>query len=86
MPNSHPQAVKLATGRWVNATVTLGPASRPGTVVLTPDMADIPPTARESVGASVASAYAWGAVPMMSLYDTATALPVLGWNETVAGP
>ena len=27
-------------------------------------------------------AYAWGGVPLMSLYDKHTHLPVLGWNRT----
>jgi hypothetical protein len=79
-------AVKLATGQWVNATVTIAPpsggASSSPQLTFTPDM---PAAARASVGASVASAYAWGSVPMMSLYDKHTALPVLGWNESV-GP
>jgi hypothetical protein len=32
----------------------------------------------------VASAYGWGAVPMMTVYDKASNLPVLGWSEAVA--
>ena len=31
----------------------------------------------------VEASYAWGAVPMMSLYDAATGLPVLPWKEAV---
>ena len=27
--------------------------------------------------------YAWGAVPMMNLYDATTGLPVLGWIQNV---
>ena len=29
----------------------------------------------------VATRYGWGAVPMMTLYDADTNLPVLPWNE-----
>ena len=72
-------AVKLSTGAWANATVTLGAGGGPA-VTFTPD---IPAAARASLGRSLASAYAWGSVPMMSLYDRTTQLPVLGWNESV---
>ena len=34
-------------------------------------------------GVAVASAYGWGSVPMMSLYDAETNLPVIGWNKTI---
>jgi hypothetical protein len=28
------------------------------------------------------SAYGWGAIPMLTVYDTASALPVLPWNTS----
>ena len=42
-----------------------------------------PDAAQAVARPSVASAYGWGSVPMMSLYDAETDLPVIGWNETV---
>ena len=64
---------------WVNATVTL---KGEGKVMLT---AAPYSTGDDSVAAAAptASAYAWGSVPMMNLYDQETGLPVLGWNESV---
>ena len=34
-------------------------------------------------GAPVASRYGWGAVPMLSVYDKGTGLPLLPWSEKV---
>ena len=67
-------AVQLAGGAWVNATVSVHGSS----VTFTPDMAE-----GSVVRKSIASAYGWGSVPMLSLYDAETDLPVVGWNETV---
>ena len=39
------------------------------------------PASATGNGAPVASRYGWGAVPMMSLYDKGTDLPVLPWLE-----
>ena len=36
------------------------------------------------VGAPVASRYGWGAVPMLSVYDKHTGLPLLPWSQRVA--
>ena len=39
-------------------------------------------------GASVtveATAYGWAPIPMMSVYDKATGLPVLPWNRSIEG-
>ena len=66
-------ALKLGSGKWVNATVS----AHGSAVKFTPD------AAQAAARPSVASAYGWGSVPMMSLYDTETDLPVIGWNETV---
>ena len=74
-------AVKLGS-RWLNATITLLNSS---SVKFTPDMAAARNGSGSGLlgGAAVASAYGWGSVPMMSLYDAETNLPVIGWNKTI---
>ena len=37
-----------------------------------------------AAGAPVASRYGWGAVPMLSVYDKETGLPLLPWSEKAA--
>ena len=76
---------------WLNATVTVSADSE--SMVLT---ADVPAHLVPGAGASaasradgaavsvVASAYGWGPIPMMSVYDTDTELPVLPWNTSVS--
>ena len=76
---------------WLNATVTVSADSE--SMVLT---ADVPAHLVPGAGASaasradgaavsvVASAYGWGPIPMMSVYDTNTGLPVLPWNTSVS--
>jgi hypothetical protein len=65
---------------WLNATVTVQPSGR--AVLLS---AVLPPVASRQLADVVieASAYAWGPVPMMSVYDVATQLPALGWNVSL---
>jgi len=65
----------LADGSWVNATLSLADGS-----ALTLTASAVPAA---SAGAPLASRYGWGAVPMLSLYDRGTGLPVLPWYENI---
>ncbi|KAL3892624.1 MAG: hypothetical protein SGPRY_014949 [Prymnesium sp.] len=67
-------------GVWVNATLSVS-ADGMGLTVTAPPIA-----AGWGEGAPVASRYGWGAVPMMSVYDRQTGLPVLPWYENVSRP
>jgi sialate O-acetylesterase len=59
---------------WTNATVSVDGR----TLILSSQ--DAPP------GAAVdATQYGYGAIPMMSVYDASTGLPVLPWNRSLAG-
>ena len=62
-------AVELAGHGWLNAT-TVGVQGN--TMKLTV----------AGIGSVVATAYGWGAIPMMSVYDSVTSLPVLPWNSS----
>jgi len=81
---SHPEGtcawpMVLLNGQgWVNATIAVQGGNK---VVMTPTATETP----AGVGAEtiVGTSYGWGAVPMMSLYDAGTDLPVLPWNEKV---
>lgn len=66
---------------WVNATVQVDVQGRD--VVLGARVARSGGNERASSRRIVASAYGWGPIPMMSVYDSASSLPVLAWNETV---
>ena len=61
-------AVKLAGKGWLNATISV----KGSTMML----------AVRGTGTVVGTSYAWGAIPMMTVYEKATSLPVLGWNTT----
>jgi len=61
--------LQLADGSWHNASITADGAS----LVLS--------IAGMARGTPVASRYGWGAVPMLSVYDRLTGLPVLPWYE-----
>jgi len=63
--------LQLGDGSWINATVAVAGEN----VIFTA------PAGETSTGSPVASRYGWGAVPMMSLYDKQTGLPVLPWSE-----
>ena len=73
--------LQLADGKWVNATIAII-ASSPAALTLT-----APPPRRSRARArghlSLASRYGWGAVPMLSVYDKGTGLPLLPWSEKV---
>jgi hypothetical protein len=61
-------AIKLAGQGWVNATVSVAGSH----VVLT----------APGTGVVVGTAYGWGAIPMLTVYDAKSSLPVLPWNST----
>ena len=69
-------AVQTSSGDWVNATITM----KGKTVTFTPKISC---AIWKRVCAARGTAYAWGSVPMMSLYDAGTHLPVIGWNTSV---
>eukprot|EP01052_Picozoa_sp_SAG31_P020137 SAG31_NODE_1501_length_8085_cov_3.043201_1_plen_944_part_10 len=64
-------AVQLSSGEWINTTV----ASQGQTVVMT-----VVAKATETV---TATAYGWGPIPLMNIYDKGTGLPVLPWNHSL---
>lgn len=74
---------------WVDATVELQANGK--SVIMKPTTSTTSTTA--IVGKQyydygqdtviLATSYGWGSVPMMTLYDKGTDLPVLGWNEKV---
>ena len=66
---------------WVNATVQVDVQGRD--VVLGAHVARSGGNERAPTQRIMASAYGWGPIPMMSVYDTASGLPLLAWNETV---
>ena len=73
-------ALKLASGVWVNATVTV---SAPNQVTLTaPQMDRSAGGAEAALALPVASAYGWGNIPMMNVYDRGTNLPLLPFNSS----
>ena len=71
--------LQLADGVWVNATIAIV-ASSPAALTLTAAAA---PLAGAGAGPPLASRYGWGAVPMLSVYDKGTGLPLLPWSEKV---
>ena len=71
--------LQLADGKWVNATIAII-ASSPAALTLTAAAA---PLAGAGAGPPLASRYGWGAVPMLSVYDKGTGLPLLPWSEKV---
>jgi len=66
-----PQVLLNGKG-WVNATLSLQGRNQ---VVMT--------AADGMTGQIVATSYAWGAIPMMTIYDAGTNLPVLQWREKI---
>jgi len=62
----------LLNGTWVNATISV--AEGGSALMLSA------PAMYAGAGAPLASRYAWGNVPMMSVYDRETNLPVLPWS------
>ena len=73
---------------WLNATVTV-PSDDLRSLLLT---AQLPPARQPpapwvaAAPAVMGSAYGWGPIPMMNVYDKGTGLPVLGWNESMTPP
>jgi sialate O-acetylesterase len=71
-PGTCAGAALLLNGKgWVNATITIKDTN---SVVLTAATGD----AKDAI---VATSYGWGSIPMMTIYDIGTGLPVLPWNE-----
>lgn len=66
-----------AAGDWVDATLALSEDGHK--VILRPT--DTSSTA--STTKITRTSYGWGSIPMMTLYEKGTDLPVLGWNEEV---
>ena len=81
----HPEAdcawasLKLADGTWTNATIAVS-TDKKGLVFTVPDAESLSAAAR--AGPPTASAYGWGANPMMTVYDIGTDLPLLPWNSS----
>ena len=61
-------AVEISGHGWVNASVTV----KGSAMVLT----------APGSGAVLGSAYGWGAIPMLTAYESGTSLPVLPWNTS----
>ena len=61
-------SVAIAGEGWANASVSVNGSA----MLLT-----VPGT-----GKVVGTAYGWGAIPMMTVYDRSTSLPVLPWNSS----
>ena len=69
--------LQLSNGSWVNATISLGEEK----VTKESNHVSVTLSTPASAGVVVASRYGWGAVPMLSIYDKDTDLPVLPWRE-----
>lgn len=67
-------SVRLTKEGWVNATVTISEGRR---MVL---IAAVTQPGQNVIG----SAYGWGSVPMLNVYDARTDLPVLPWNRSLS--
>jgi hypothetical protein len=66
-------SIHLSHEGWVNATIV----TEGEQLVLT---ATVTTSGQNVIG----SAYGWGSVPMLSVYDAQTNLPVLPWNKSVS--
>ena len=72
-------AILTSDGEWLNATVSVvGSAA----LLFTSPR----PDASAAGLAVVGSSYGWAAIPMLSVYDRATMLPLLPWNTSVLAP
>jgi sialate O-acetylesterase len=77
VPGTCAGAQVLLNGKsWVNATLSLKGKRQ---VVLTAEEGDA------SSDVIVATSYGWGSVPMLSIYDAGTDLPVLPWRGSLSG-
>lgn len=72
-------SLQLADGSWVNATISVSGAAA-NAITLTADGAALSDEAL--AGPALGSSYGYGPIPMLSVYDKATGLPVLPWNTT----
>ena len=80
-------AIKVKGSAWLNATLALGGGGGGSTLTLTAQvLPDYTFCVNNGGALSVtveATAYGWAPIPMMSVYDTATGLPVLPWNRSI---
>jgi sialate O-acetylesterase len=72
-------SLKLADGTWANATIAVSD-DKQGITFTVPNLARL--SAAAQAGPPTASAYGWGANPMMTVYDKGTDLPLLPWNSS----
>ena len=70
-------SLRLSALGWLNASVRVAPGGR--AIVLE---AALPP-APAAVGVVLATSYGWGDIPLMSVYDRATGLPLLPWRRSI---
>jgi hypothetical protein len=74
-------SIKMTQAGWVNATVSI---QAPNQVVLTVTSQlhdDVDYSSQDDT--VEATSYGWGSVPMMTLYDAGSDLPVLPWKELI---
>jgi len=67
-------ALQITSAGWVNATISI---TAKNTLMLT---ASLP--ASDDFTSVIGTAYGWAPIPMMSIYDKSTGLPVLPWNQS----
>jgi hypothetical protein len=73
-------SIKMAQAGWVNATVSI---QAPNQVVMTVSSSSHDEVDLSQDDTMEATSYGWGSVPMMTLYDAGSALPVLPWKERI---
>lgn len=66
-------SIELSTEGWVNATA-----------VVSNGMMTLIASTENPTQSILASSYGWGSVPMLTVYDAGTDLPVLPWNRSIA--
>jgi hypothetical protein len=73
-------SIKLAQAGWVNATVSIQATNQ---VVLTVTSSSHDGTDLSQDDTMEATSYGWGSVPMMTLYDAGSDLPIMPWKKRV---
>merc|ERR1712110_1375032 len=76
-------SVEVGGVGWLNATVTVE-AGGQGLALTATLPSALRERARKKGLTVLASAYAWGDIPLMNAYDQGTWLPVLPWNRTLS--
>lgn len=72
-------AIQLNDGSWINATISV--SSDRQKLIFTASQRSNPFV---TVEPPLASSYGWGPIPLMSVYDKTTGLPLLGWKENIS--